>query len=488
MTEYASADQYDEHGRKRTSWWPQDLPPAAEGYNAAEDLAFTRDELAEAESEAESARLDTLEAVAEHTRAAVRALLTRGGSFILDAPTDVPAIWGRGDQVLWAEDESLVLAGQPGVGKTTLAGQLVRGRLVGGEVLGLPVEPGRRATLYLAMDRPRQIARALRRTLGDLPRGVLDERLVVWQGPPAADIAKHPEVLLGLAQAADADTVALDSLKDAAVGLSEDDVGAGYNRARQLCLRAGIQVIELHHTIKKGANGARPTTLADLYGSTWIAAGAGSVVLLHGAAGDPIVELLHLKQPAAEVGPFKVLHDHDAGTSAVWHTTDLVLMAKARGAAGLTAKAAATAMFETDKPSAAQVEKARRKLASLAKGGQLTFTEGDRATSTAAVWTFTHPFTHPAEPVNHHDDHGPSRDPESEHEQTFTDTFTGITPGDLHAHTPPCKGGVKGPGTDDRPTCATCGKPMGKREAQAGVCHRCDRIAAAEAEWREVTP
>jgi hypothetical protein len=34
-----------------------------------------------------------------------------------------------------------------------------------------------------------------------------------------------------------------------------------------------------------------------------ITAGAGSVVLLWGAAGDPIVEWRHLKQPAAEVGP-----------------------------------------------------------------------------------------------------------------------------------------------------------------------------------------
>ena len=31
------------------------------------------------------------------------------------------ARWGRGDQVLWASGESLVIAGRTGVGKTTLA-------------------------------------------------------------------------------------------------------------------------------------------------------------------------------------------------------------------------------------------------------------------------------------------------------------------------------------------------------------------------------
>jgi hypothetical protein len=34
------------------------------------------------------------------------------------------------------------------------------------------------------------------------------------------------------------------------------------------------------------------------------------MILLNGQPGDPIVSLHHIKQPAAEVGPFKVLHEH----------------------------------------------------------------------------------------------------------------------------------------------------------------------------------
>lgn len=405
----------------------------------------------------------------------VQSRLILGGAFILDAPDHVPSVWGRGDQVLWAEGEALILAGSPGVGKTTLGGQLVRGRIVGGEVLGLPVEPTATRVLYLAMDRPRQIARALRRTLGDLPRDLLNERLRVWQGPPVADIAKHPDTLKGYADLAGADTIVLDSLKDAAIGLTEDEVGAGYNRARQICIAAGIEVLELHHLVKRGANGGRPTTLADLYGSTWLTSGAGSVVLLAGDAGDPIVEMLHLKTPAAEVGPWRVIHDHDAGTSNIWHSTDLVMMAKVKGAAGLTAKAAAIALFSAEKPTPAQVEKARRKLDALARGGHLAFIEGDRASARAAVWTFTDTFTHLIEPVTLHAAEEASRPAESEHGNTFTDTFTTITQPDLHASPLSCK-----EGEGESVACLDCNTPLGElRRAYSDRCADCDRRASA---------
>jgi hypothetical protein len=78
-----------------------------------------------------------------------------GAPFVLDAPTTVPCIWGRGDEVIWAGGESLTIAGPPGVGKTTLSGQLVRARLgLLGTLLGYPVEPTSGRVLYLAMDRP----------------------------------------------------------------------------------------------------------------------------------------------------------------------------------------------------------------------------------------------------------------------------------------------------------------------------------------------
>ena len=58
-----------------------------------------------------------------------------------------------------------------------------------------------------------------------------------------------------------------------------------------------IEVVVSHHQRKATGYNKKPTTLADVYGSTWLTAGAGSVVLLWGEAGDPIVELTHLGSP-----------------------------------------------------------------------------------------------------------------------------------------------------------------------------------------------
>ncbi len=309
-----------------------------------------------------------------------RGRLLDGAAFILDAPALPPAIWGRDGNVLWAEGEPCLLVGPVGVGKTTLTGQIVRARLgIGdGMVLGYPVKAGGRL-LYLACDRPPQIGRSMGRMFTEEDRPALEERLAVWPGPPPADLARNPGLLLQLARDAGADTVVIDSLKDAAIGLSDDEVGAGLNQAFQTALVGGVQVFGMHHQTKRGAGGTGPPdTLADVYGSVWITAGAGSVILLWGQAGDPVVALRHLKHPVEEIGPLNVLHDHAAGRTDVWHSIDLPSVIRAQGAHGLAPRAAAVAMFTTNEPSSAQVEKARRKLDRLVTDGLATHRPGGR--------------------------------------------------------------------------------------------------------------
>jgi hypothetical protein len=313
----------------------------------------------------------------------------RGGSFILDTDPDPQPIWGTGSEVLQADGESLVIAGRQGLGKTALTQQLVLGRCGFEEystLLGFPIVPGNGPVLYLAMDRPRQIARSFRRMVGEAWRAELDERLVVWPGPPPQDLAQYPALLTRLSQQARADTVVVDSMKDAAVGLSDDEVGARYNRARQLALVEGVQVIEPHHLRKApSAKAGAPIDLDDLYGSTWLTAGAGSVILLTGNPGDPIVGLQHLKKPNETVGPFKIIHHWETGRSTLWHAADLVLLA--RQPAGITAADAARAMYDTDKPEPNEKEKARRRLESLARSGLLeVIDQGDQAANKPRRW------------------------------------------------------------------------------------------------------
>ncbi|WP_273734171.1 AAA family ATPase [Mycolicibacterium septicum] len=301
-----------------------------------------------------------------------------GGTFVLDVPDEIPALVGEGQDVLWAEGESLMVAGPMGLGKTTLAWQLLRAQLSLGDgtILGLPVAPRPGVILVLAMDRPAQIARAAHRMFTEADRDVLAERVRIWKGPPPADVAKNPGMLLALAESAGAQTLYLDSIKDAAIGLSEDEVGAGYNRARQLLLANGVELAEQHHTVKRGPGGGPPTTAADIYGSAWITNGTGSIVLLTGDPGDPIIGFRHVRSPANEIGPYRLLHDQTAGTITIEHEVDLGALATACGADGLTAKEAAAARYDTDNPSRAQIEKVRRSLDQLTAAGTLVCVEG----------------------------------------------------------------------------------------------------------------
>lgn len=297
-----------------------------------------------------------------------RARMMDGGTFVHDAPARVPAVWGSGDEVLMSVGEPLILTGPTGVGKTTLGGQVVAGRLgLLPEVLGYPIQPGQRRVLYLAMDRPAQIARALARLLRAHPREVLTKRLVVWKGPPPVDLARHPAQLLELAREADADTVVIDSLKDAAVKLSDEETGQGISRAMNYCVADGVEVLAFHHQTKRAGSGSgKPISLADVYGSGWITAGAGSVILLWGAAGDLVVELSHLKQPAAEVGPLMLVHDHHAGTTVVKDKVDVLdlLVGKVTvREVAMKLNAGADPVTDSD------IEKTRRKLDELFRNG-----------------------------------------------------------------------------------------------------------------------
>ena len=85
--------------------------------------------------------------------------------------------------------------------------------------------------------------------------------------------------------------------------------------------------------------------------------------------GDSVVGLHHVKQPAEDVGPLRLLHDHEHGQTRIFHVVDLVAITTAAGS--LSAIDAGCALFETDKPTSNQREKARRRLDQLVRRGEL---------------------------------------------------------------------------------------------------------------------
>jgi replicative DNA helicase len=295
-----------------------------------------------------------------------------GAAFALDAPVKVPALWGEGESVAWASGEPLCIVGPQGVGKTTLANQLVLSRMgLAERALNLPVAQGSGKVLLLALDRPAQLARALRRLVGEDQREVLAERLVVWRHRLPFELAREPNALATMAADLGADTVVLDAAKDTGLRLTEDAGGAALNDALQAVVEAGAEVVFTHHQRKATAENRKPKTLADVYGSTWITAGCGSVLLLWGEPGDAVVDLSHLKQPADEIGPLTVTHDHRRGTTRVEADDRPVLLDVIRERGTVTAREAAAALFGTPEPERNQVAKARRRLEKLADDGAL---------------------------------------------------------------------------------------------------------------------
>jgi hypothetical protein len=279
-----------------------------------------------------------------------------------------PALWGSGFDVLWSAGEPLVIEAAKGVGKTTLAGLLVRGQLLGGDVLGYPVRklPEGQRILYLALDRPDQIKRSMARQFSPSQLTELDERVVFWQGALPADAAENTRVYVDLCDYNQTDIVYVDSLKDAVRGLSEDRATGYYQEGRTRLLASGRQLVELHHLTKSG----------DDYGSVWLHAGAGSVLRMSGRAGGPSSVLTHVKQPAHHVGPLKIKHDRDRGEMNVAEAAAPVELLNwiADQTDGVTAAETAQVLFGTAGDS--EVKRAKRKLAELVDAGQIRVVTG----------------------------------------------------------------------------------------------------------------
>jgi replicative DNA helicase len=302
-----------------------------------------------------------------------------GGDWLLSAPDKIPALWGQGHEVVWPEGETLILMGGDGSGKTILAGNLLMRQLgvINTPLLGLPVAP-RSRVLYLAQDRPKQAQRSFKRLIGGLDRDVLNDRLVVvdWQ---IGMVDENPELLAELVVGQEADTLYVDSLKDICSEPSSEKSGLAVKRAYSMAIEAGAETCLLHHDRKVAGDSKRNILkLADVYGSRFITAGAGSVIALNGGSGDPVINIRTLKQADEEFGPLGMLLDFASGDVSVHTGTDLLSIVR-NSPQGLSPLEAARLSYETDTPTPAEKQRARRALQRLHKRELLHLKKGDTA-------------------------------------------------------------------------------------------------------------
>ncbi|MGH7540179.1 MAG: AAA family ATPase [Gemmatimonadota bacterium] len=333
--------------------------------------------------------------------AADRDRLVDGGAFIFDGPVDVEPVWGRDREVAAAQGEPTLIVGPDGVAKTTLAERIALAAIGIGprEVLGLPVSSFERVG-YVAADRPRQARRSFRRMVGPEDRETLEERLVVWPGPLPFDLVAEPARLAAWAVELGIELLVLDSLGMILAAPSKDESGAAYAQAATACAVAGVELITLYHPRKAQTDNRKPNRLEDVYGSRWITAAAGSVLSLWGDAGDPIVELRHLKQPADPIGPLSLIVDHDAGALEVLSDTDPLAILRA-APAGLSVPELAAIVYPP-RPDRSDIEKTRRRLERFVERDLAYRREGDGrqgARPEAATRYFATPPTGVQEPL-----------------------------------------------------------------------------------------
>jgi hypothetical protein len=270
-----------------------------------------------------------------------------------------------------------MVVGPQGVGKTTLMQQVILARIGVRDphVLGFPIEVDECPLLYLAADRASQARRSFARMVTEDDRDLLNERLRFWKGPPPFDAGREPDAFSEWVVSSGCSTCVIDSLKDIAADLSKDETGSRVNIAFQRIIANGVELGTLHHQRKATAENRKPKALSDVYGSTWLTSGHGSVLLVWGNPGDLVVELSHLKQPAEIVGPLDVLHDHETGTSRVL-VDGLDVRVHFKKGEEVTVRQAAQRLSHTDNPTRNEIEQARRKLRRLVEEGKARVREG----------------------------------------------------------------------------------------------------------------
>ena len=309
-------------------------------------------------------------------------VLINGREFILSQPDHVPAVWGSDTHPIWSMGETFMIAGPPGVGKSTVI-QLVTLGLLGlrtQSVLGYMVTPTLGGVLYLALDRPPQIARSMNRmvrTESEHNLRPLDDLHMCTD--PGCSILAEPERVAELALRLGCTSVIVDSLYSTGANLRSDDDVARLNTAWGLCEAQGITVALVHHTRKPSRESdSTETRLAAIYGSVFLTAAVGSVLLMDpDAKGDrDRARLHHVKSPAEPVGPLDLVFDHSNGEVSSTEPMSISVFLTQNYPTAVSTSEVALAVYGNTNP--ATKNKTRAKLKALRAAGKVKSSVGER--------------------------------------------------------------------------------------------------------------
>jgi replicative DNA helicase len=274
-------------------------------------------------------------------------------------------------------------------------------------------------------------------------RAILAERLLVWKGAPPVNVVADPRALLTWVQHFDdIGTTVFDSIKDLAPALGKDEVGSAIDHALRHLSDADVQVLGLHHLRKaqsdKSSSSSKPRGLDEVYGSTWLTGGSGSVLLLWGEPGDLVVELSTLKPIADPVGPITVVVDPDRGAMSADANVDPETLLRAAGPTGLSALDLVREIGWKGNERAAK-ERARRLLDRLVEQGVADCEEGSRIAP--ARWYWTGKACTPACTPARDGDTGARIDSNTQHDEVHAVQNQGEVHESAPASLSPCKGG-----------------------------------------------
>ena len=231
------------------------------------------------------------------------------------SPEYIPLIGNKDTGLLWAKGAPLYIAGSEGTGKTFLLLQYVRAAFSNEKWLGrfrvAPLERHERIVI-LNMDRPEPLKIRLGQIIETMALPPMPHRIQMLQMSDlqGKNLINDPTLLKDICRETESTHVLIDGLDRLLEDVTADQGGRAVADGMTHALSGGFQVMATMHLVKSRDNAPANNRSRDVYGSQYLGASAGSLLVLNKESETCIT----LKQRKNIVGhePFdgRVIHDH----------------------------------------------------------------------------------------------------------------------------------------------------------------------------------